>query len=65
MILEELEVLIVNPGQLLVVKVDTFLNENMRKRIQELILINAPMLKDRFLVIDKSVTLSVVDIDAS
>lgn len=60
----KLNVLTLGLNQVLIVKVDTFISHEMRKKLEELILLNVPMLKDRFLVIDKGITLSVVDIDA-
>lgn len=63
--IDDVKLLKLAPGQMLVVKVDGVLSSEMVDRIKRAFESNAPMLQDRVLVIDKTVTLAVVDAQAA
>ena len=59
--IEDVKIIKLGPGQVLVVKCDVALSNEMIARLREKIEGVAPMLKDRLLIIGKEISLAVVD----
>lgn len=59
--IQDIKSLSIKPGQVLVVQVDGFISTETKDRIKAAFAADAPMLEDRLLVIDKSITLAVVE----
>ena len=62
---EDVKTLSLKPGQTLVVKIDGLITREMQERIHQAFASRAPMLEERLAVIDKTITLSVVDAEAA
>jgi hypothetical protein len=59
--IEDVKIISLESHQVLVVQLDHVISTDIRNRVKEMIEHEAPILKDRLLIIDKSVSLAVIE----